>query len=356
MKPGRQAVTTAAVTMAAWTGVGLDRGLGAARYECVPRRGMRCVMLVVALWLAGAVSASAAAAPALPAGAVKTLCVGRFLLDVPAASTVSAQYVYARRNINTYQGVSSAAFRQRVAAREKALGNAPHRDGGSMLVGVLHIDDDAALVSSWSADGSRLGHRQELYVHDPVHEVLFVTSGDTDATRLAAAMDNHRSLRSRVFHRAADALPTTAGFCIDSGFIAGNRINSEEMNVGVRLGDRPGTTLNLMSRVVGTLEPRLLQRVPTAPGQARYLRRAAHSVDGLAGDELLAVTASGGGRRYAFLWESQGRPESLRQPFLSLQLLGEDPPAGPPVFAGDAQAISAWELLLRGLRLRPGAI
>lgn len=300
---------------------------------------------------------------------MKTLCVGRFLLDVPAGTTVNPGYVYAKKKVETATGVSTERFRQQVAAREAALAAASHRLGGSMSVSQTRIDEDAVLLTSWVSDTSKAGHRQELYVLDRAHGVRYLVSGETDAAKLPAAIENYRALRPRISYRDPATIPTAAGFCIDSGFIAGNRINSEQMTIGLRPRAYPGARMTLMSYVTGRSDRPLLQRSSDLPPEyaaaqvkMRNLRRGERDVGPIQGQEILFHAEEDGRRMYAFLWESQGRAESLQLPFLSLQLLTEeqeyrhdkDVPA--PSFQDDAEVLSLWDRVLGSLRLRPGAI
>lgn len=318
--------------------------------------------LLAAVLLTFASGGVAGAAPKRQGSEMKTLCVGRFLLDVPAATSIQPGYVYARKKVETTTGVSADAFRQRVAARIAALKAARHRAGESMSVSETRIDDDAVLVTSWLSESSRAGHRQELYVLDPTHNVQYLVSGETEAAKLPAAIENYRALRPRISYRDPNTIPTTAGFCVDSGFIAGNRINSEEMTIGLRPRAHPGARMTLMSYVTGNPDKPLLQRASDLPpeyaaaaARMRNLRRGERNVGPIQGQEILAHAEADGGKMYAFLWESQGRAESLQFPFLSLQLLTEEK-ADAPAFRDDAQALGLWDQVLGSLRLRPGAI
>lgn len=318
--------------------------------------------LLAAALLTFASGGVAGAAPKQRGPEMKTLCVGRFLLDVPAATSIQPGYVYARKKVETTTGVSAEAFRQQVAARVATLKAARHRSGESMSVSETRFDDDAVLVTSWVSDSSRAGHRQELYVLDPTHNVQYLVSGETEGAKLPAAIENYRALRPRISYRDPSAIPNTAGFCIDSGFIAGNRINSEEMTIGLRPRAYPGARMTLMSYVTGKPDRPLLQRTSDVPpeyaaaqARMRNLRRGERNAGPIQGQEILAHTEGDGRKMYAFLWESQGRAESLQLPFLSLQLLTEEK-AQAPAFQDDAQALGLWDQVLGSLRLRPGAI
>lgn len=292
---------------------------------------------------------------------MKTLCVGRFLIDVPANTTISPGYVYAKKDVETTTGVSSAAFSQTVSRREAELRAAKHSVAGNLLVTTTRMDDDAVLVTSWRGESSKLIHQQDFYVLDPEHRVQYHLTSETDAARLPEAIENYRALRPRISYRDPSAIPRTAGFCIDSGFIAGDRINTEEITIGMRPRTYPGVRMTLMSYVTGKPDRPLLQRasdVPPAYAAAemrmRKLRRGERDIGPIQGQEILAHAKEDGKQAYAFLWESQGQAESLQSPFLSFQLMTEETEG--KGFSDDAQALGLWDQVLGSLRLRPGAI
>ena len=144
--------------------------------------------LLAAALLTFASGGVAGAAPKRQGSEMKTLCVGRFLLDVPAETSIQPGYVYARKKVETTTGVSLQEFRQRVAARDATLTADRHRSGESMSVSTTTFDENAVLLTSWVSESSRAGHRQELYVLDPTHNVQYLVSGETEAAKLPAAI------------------------------------------------------------------------------------------------------------------------------------------------------------------------
>jgi hypothetical protein len=314
-----------------------------------PRRrigGLALVVLLVLAQTGGAIAqARQATAP------MEATCIGRFLIDAPLVPATQSAYIHAGKRIATTQPVSRTDFQQTLAAREAALRDGRHRAGGAMWVGGTALDADAVVQTSWLSDSSRAGQLQELYVLDPVHQVMFLISGQTDATRRPAAIENLRALRPRIHHRDPAALPAGPGFCVDSGFIDGARINTEELTAALQVPNRVGTRVSVMSRVVGRADVGLLQRAAALPAGTQRLRAGRRNVDGLAGEELLVRSGDRDGGGYRFLWEFQGEPESLQRPFLSLQLSTEAAQA----FATDEEALQVWDQLLGSLRLRAEA-
>lgn len=313
------------------------------------RSGRRAAATIALLVLAAMGKAVARPGPMdVPAGGA---CIGRFLVNALPAPAAQPLYIHTAKRVTTRHGIGHADFQQLLAARESELRQARHRDGGSMWIGSTRLDDTAVVQTSWLSDSSRAGQLQELHIHDPAQRVLFLVSAQTDAARLPAAIDNLRALRPRIHYRDAATLPTGPGFCIDSGFIRGARLNTEELTVALQVPGHAGAGASLMSRVVGRPDRGLLQRAGVLPAGTVRLRAGKHSVDGLAGEELLVRSDTDDGPEYRFLWEFQGQPESLQRPFLSLQLGTQTATA----FSSDEEALQVWDQLLGSLRTRPGA-
>ena len=324
-----------------------DNGMDMILGRCWRREALPGITFLLLLGLV----VDAGAAPAKERASTAPLCVGRFLIDASQVADLHPGYVYARKTVTTQRNVDRSHFQQMLAAREADLRTARHRSGAPMLVSTVQIDDDALLLTSWFSDSSRAGHRQQLYVFEPDHQQVFVVAGETDAAKLAGAVENYRGLRQRLRYRDPMAVPTEPGFCIDSGFIAGERINSEEVTIALSPLGHPAARVTLMSRVIGAPDAPLLDRVRGLPAQAVRLRSGAYVLGDMEGQELLLRNGGKGWATYSFLWEFQGTPESLTHPFLSLQLSTESAAS----FKDDDEAVQVWGQVLRSLRLRPEA-
>lgn len=311
----------------------------------------RICSLALAALLISTQTADAVAQVGQATAPVQTNCIGRFLIDAPLVPAMQSAYIHAGKHITTRQLASRADFQQVLATREAALRDGRHRAGGAMWVGSTYLDADAVVETSWLSDSSLAGQLQELYVFDPLHHVMFLISAQTDAARRPAAIENLRALRPRIHYRDPAALPAGPGFCVDSGFIDGARINTEELTVALQVPGHAEARLSVMSRVVGRADVGLLQRAAALPSDTRPLRVGRRNVNGLEGEELLVRSGDRDGGGYRFLWEFQGEAESLQRPFLALQLSTEAAQA----FATDEEALQVWDQLLGSLRLRQGA-
>ncbi len=295
---------------------------------------------------------------------MRTFCFGRFLIDLPAGTSVKAGYKFAGDEVVTIKGVSTNKFAAIVQARATELSEKQHRVDGAMLVSNTALDENATVLTSWAKPSSRLAYLQDLYVHLPDHGVAYHIRGESRAAQQSQALDYLRSVRQSIRFRAVDEIPTTPGFCIDMGLIARSRLNEEEMSIGLRPVIHPGAAVTLTSYVTANPDRELLARTSSLPAEYQQidarmvkLRRGDHNVGPIRGQEILGRAQQGATRGYAFLWESQGEARSLGAPFLSLEMTTDKrAPQEEPPFQGDEDALAFWDRLLDRLRLRPGAI
>jgi len=76
-------------------------------------------------------------------------------------------------------------------------------------------------------------------------------------------------------------------------------------------------------------------------------------------DEYLLAGSAKGQRTYTFLWEAQGKDESVYEPHLKVELSVEeaddDDDGKPPVpaFKSDKAALELWDAIIDSIRLRP---
>ncbi|MGY0653068.1 T6SS immunity protein Tli4 family protein [Luteimonas sp. A537] len=301
----------------------------------------------------------------------RTHCLGRYLIDLPSDARVNAKFVFADADATTIKGVDVKGFHEQVDGREKHLRQAAHRQHESLFVGRDKFDDNHVALASWpGAHSTRVIH-YDMFGYQPTRSVLYHLTGQGNAT------DRARSLASRyqkdlltqsLRFRDPAEVPVEPGFCIDTGFIARSKLNSEKVTADVRLNEYPSVTITFMSYVTGKPDAELLTRASSIPpgyeeiaARMKTLRRSQLDLGMAKGQELLIRGDGDGKTSYEFLWESQGRANSLEFPFLSLQLstTAKSDADGEIInapFESDEQAIAVWEMLLGTLRLRPGAV
>ena len=298
----------------------------------------------------------------------KTHCLGRYLIDLQADTKISASFVYGKGQVETKTNTSKGTFDSLVAARESALKSARHDKFGSLFVGRTELGSNKVLLDSWKSDANTESHANESFIYLPENKVLFTRKTSSDADAHARTVTLAKSIAADYKYRAPDEIPSGVGFCINFGMIADKNLNSEEVRAAFKFDPYPTVSVYFNSYVTGSPDAELLSRIGGIPASLASaaagmstLRKGNRNLGPVKGQELLVRASEDGKRSYEFLWESQGRPNSIEFPFLSIKLttVAETDKKGQIVeapFKTDEEALQFWDAIVQTLRLRPGAV
>ena len=298
----------------------------------------------------------------------KTHCLGRYLVDLNADATVDAYFVYGDGKVETRLNVPQFNFEQLILSREAKLKNTPHKRGGNMFIARTELSPNRILIESWLSNvGSKTMILNESFVFIQEKEVLFLQTDESDASSRTRNIEIAKSIAADYRYRASDEIPSGVGFCINSGLIADKHLNTEEVKAAFHFKQYPSVSVYLNSYVTGNPDSDLLDRLgglPASLAQAAAgmtsLRRGNHNLGPVKGQELLVRASADGKRSYEFLWESQGRANSIEFPFMSLKLTTTAETNNGKIidapFKTDEEALKFWDAILQTIRLRPGAV
>ena len=272
---------------------------------------------------------------------MKTLCVGRYLIDVPAKSEVS----FSGSMLNGFDIVTNketeSAFRKRVEEREAEI-VAQRADANCRSEGGMETARDLrvpGMVGRTLIYGRSRGYLMEgerrvdlesvsVEVHAHVNGLSFsLAAQSTDA----ASAEEAEALLARLQIRREDEVPTVAGFCIPEAVFADPLPAHKNEHLVVHLGltDHPDLGFQLMSLAGTRPGPGLLARVARADAttgaedllRMTTLRKGKRSINGIDGEELLLrarefnLTTT-----YGFSWEAPGAADDPALPLLSMEL------------------------------------
>lgn len=307
----------------------------------------------------------------------KTVCVGRYLVDVPASAAVTSSHQMIDGFEIDQVRENEASFRDRVAMRETAL-MAQRTD--------RNVDDKGALMEArdirvpgmvgrtliYGKDhtyGIEQGHRVEVewvsveaYVHKAGRNfVLSMRYGSE------AKADVAEALLARLQIRDENEVPSASGFCILGGLFVEPLPPHQTEHIVVHLG-LPGHAdigMTVASLPGGGRKSSLLSRAAINDEEASLdellrvtaLRTGKRTINGMDGEEVLErarevnfVTTFG------FMWETQGRIDDVLRPFISLELQGGMNPAqgGKQVESSLRQdaLLALWDSISSSIRLR----
>jgi hypothetical protein len=306
---------------------------------------------------------------------MKTVCVGRYLVDVPAQAEVSfSGAIIDGFTVETFEE-SDEAFSGRLAAREieiAARGTANDGSGGMVEARDLRIPGISGRTfmygrnrSYWFEGGRRVDDEWvavEIHAHV---EGLSVTLTSKFADEAAAA--SAEALVARLQVRGAGEVPATPGFCVERAVFAeplpAHTTEHTVMHVG--LPGHPDLSVTLASIAGGTPGTSLLTRVAKAEADTsaetllrmNKLREGKRSINGIEGEEVLVRARElNFTTTYGFSWDAPGTKDDVLQPYLSLELQTgiSERSGGKPVETSlhEDALLSLWETIASSIRLR----
>jgi hypothetical protein len=354
--------------------------------KCYPQGGFaRIATLATALflgaWVTSAVSSDRDRRQvAKMTGNTKTVCVGRFLIDLPADAEVSLGRAFIGGFDIGAASENEGQFKRRVEARETEIRQAALNELGkenlearSELTGAgLH---GAAFVfgrwgTSWMEKDRRVQVEAvavEGHVHHGARDVSFnLTAKNYDPARFGTLP----ILVSHLAQRGAHEIPRQPGFCIDRGLVTAplSADQNESVTMFAGLPGHPDLAIAFSTRAGAKPDRGLLARSAAALAKLPYYVRAAfreltegeRTINGLAGEEVVVrVTEANLTTNFSFDWEAAGRADDVNAPLLTLEMqTGISVRAGgKPVQSSlsEAALIDLWKQISSSIRLRPSA-
>jgi hypothetical protein len=308
---------------------------------------------------------------------MKTVCVGRYLIDVPAQAEVSLSH----ERIDGFDieslEESELEFRQRIAAREaelKQAGATSPSDGPNRVVESRDLRIPGGIGRSIMFGRTRSheivdGRRVEVeWVSVEAHAHISGTSFTLSAKYVDESDANAaEALLARLQLRGEAEIPTMPGFCVSRAVFADPLPvhKSEQVAMHFSMPDHPDLALTLLSVAGGRPGRGLLERYrqmdagasPDEMLRVSKLRSDQRSINGLSGEEIVErIREFNFTTTYTLNWETQGENGDLTLPFLSLEAqvgIGERPGAKPAGASLHEDALLAlWDSVASSIRLR----
>lgn len=308
----------------------------------------------------------------------KTVCVGRFLIEIPATATLV--YGGMAAPYKTYRLAGDAKNVARIIAEYKRdLAKRRDRVYGDLLktdsmLGKL-IKGPAPNQQIFFDLSSEAGDMYEIKSLTAIGPDLYLQSANTFANLdyysedLAALTEG----ASRLTHRNDTAIPIESGFCIDGALVRDTKdYQVERIQVGVRLKELPDVHFSIemvrKSRRVESdaLEPRLREAESEAHAMGmgswhrkiKTLRRGKRVLKPWTGYEVLARLPAQklSGESHQFNFVAIGEPKNAYVPTIDMALdtgVKENEPGAVTPSITDEEAVYLWDRLTNSLRIRP---
>ncbi|KQV33489.1 hypothetical protein ASC93_26805 [Massilia sp. Root335] len=309
---------------------------------------------------------------------MKTVCVGRFLVDVPAHADIGLSHeMIDGFELDTVEE-SETSFRERVAAREAAIGTHgvatdSRGTGGMVEARDLRVPNMVGRIlvygrtRSYRMDGNR--RVDDEWVSIEVHAHL---NGSSIALSMKYAdqpdVYSAEALLARLHPRDPDEIPSIPGFCIQHAVFTEPLPPHKTEHIVMHLGlpGHPDMGLALSSTPSGQTGKSLLERVAETDAEASAdetlrvtkLRLGKRGINGIAGEEVLErVRELNFTTGYGFMGEALGTKDDPMHPYLLLNMeTGTNPrPRGNPVDSSlhEDAVLALWDSISSTIRRRP---
>ena len=310
---------------------------------------------------------------------MKTICIGRFLIDVPEETELAL----ARPQINGLD-ISSfdepdANFEKRLVEREARLRATPDRLGGNRNVeSVREVQTDNGVVGKIFVHGRTVtegtqarGLELERYRYEGVAVEALVhgkgMSFDISASDYdPAKVENLFKLVAKLVPNPSNEAPTEPGFCVDRAWFHDplSAAQGERVIMHAQLPSHPDIDLMLILAAGNKPDKQsLLERSadvdarmsPYEKTRLSNLRSERRTIGGIAGDELVTRGVENNDAIvYAFWWEVNGTEDNVLIPHLSFTMETGKSTNGPvPSSLSQDAAMALWDKISSSIRLRP---
>jgi len=308
-------------------------------------------------------------------GKMKTVCVGRFLVDVPTNAEISLLHqMMDGFEIGTVEE-SETAFHTRLAAREaeiRSRGAATDGTGGMVEASDLRVSGMTGrnfvygLNRGYWMEGERRVDDEFVSFEAHAHTggLSFTLSRDVAD---AADVKVTEALLARLQPRGEKEEPAAPGFCIGRALFAEPlpAHNTEHVVMHIGLPGHPDLKMAFASLPGGRSARSLLTRVADMDADAGVdemlrvtkLRTGKRDIDNFPGEESLErVHEFNFATTFGFLWETDGVKDDPLQPFLSLELHAgiNLEPGGKPADSSlhEDAVLALWDAISSSIRLR----
>ena len=300
-----------------------------------------------------------------------TICLGRFLVDVPK----EANYIVGVFRYGVAFSISNAlseAVKTNLEKRIQTLNLETSKFRVHKTVTLPQFGGGivAYREKDYIVYGQELGYMLEGYAYMSGKQYLLQSKSSHDNLQLV--LDRMLGVLSALKPRRPNEFPTEPGFCIDGAYLAGEPGQPHDESATARFGlkGHPDVWIYMYTDMNGDKEHMdggLLARVANSKPlpadllevakQLRSIRKGKHPVNEIDGEEILkAYPTDGGGYSHKFYWEANGKPHSIKEPTIVVELETATADGGGLLANSsltDKQAIELFDAIVNSIRLRP---
>lgn len=311
---------------------------------------------------------------------MRTLCVGRFLIDLPEEARVELS----EARIDGFKVLAfdetPEEFQKRLADREAQIRAVPDWLGGNKnLESARDVKTDDGLVGkvfmhsrkvNEGTQGNGMGGVERYRDEGISTEALVHGHGISIylfyANRGLEWIEDLPKLVKQLVTNPDNGIPAEPGFCMDRAYVRDplTADQREQITMFARMSNHPDVEFMLiLSAGLKPDERGVLERTEEADAglsmtqrmRISRLRAAPREIGGLAGEELAElVIEENDARVHSFWWEVNGTEDNVLVPHVVFKMTTGNGNRQPvPSSLSDGAAIGLWDKISSSIRLRP---
>ena len=305
-------------------------------------------------------------------GDMKTVCVGRMLVDLPESAEITIKMANVDGFEVTSQNETPTDFAHWMAEREQKLGLTPNMLGRKNIELSKKVQEAGSSgrtfvhgrYRGYDVKDERRIYYETVTIEGHVNKdgitFSFLSKGD-DPGRISVV----EALMAQVVNTNGDNLLKVPGFCLDKAIIADpfDSKRHESVTAFASVPDYPDIRLAFWTNTGLHHGPGLIERDATATDaltrvRSHTLRSGARTISRFAGEELgIKTTELNFSTNFSFAWETGGSKNDAFVPRLLLELdTGVNPRSGgKPVQSSlnEEAVIRLWDRISSSVRLWP---
>jgi hypothetical protein len=308
----------------------------------------------------------------------KTVCFGRFMIDVPASATVSWGEADVSLGVSVYpKGIDEVNAEAKKFIDELKSEKAINRSNEPLLVSVEDVDNPQGKIVT-GYDGFEAINEFKINGYFKLNDDAFVINARPLGEQKDESVADIKDISRRLRWRAKDEVPTEPGNCIDHAFLSDKKNPTEDdllehVRVGFRLKEFPDVHLSIYVAPSNKYDPesdsleRQLKRIAadTLPesklvmATTKFFRRSPRVIhDRKTGFEVLVRTADEEGSlsHHDFQVKFVGVPRDVLRPYADIQFVtgvGDNAAGSAKASLTDEESIAVWDKITSTIRVRP---
>lgn len=311
---------------------------------------------------------------------MKTVCVGRMLIDLPQEAQMQLRAV----SVDGFEieafAESPEAFNARLATREAEIRGTPDQRGGNKnLEAVREVKTDSGLVGTIFVHGRKVtegteGYSAETLRHYRYEHVALEAHVHGDGISIDVStkqygpdfIENLPRLVSQLVANPTNRIPDEPGFCFDRAYVRDPLTAAQGERIVLTAGLPSHPDIDIRFDTMAGTKPSnqgLLERNAAAHARApaivnmrfTQLRAGPRTIGGLAGEELAErVLEENFSIIYGFEWDVNGTEDNVFVPAVAFVMSTGKSVDGPvPSSLSQPAALVLWDSISSSIRIRP---